>query len=147
MTKQHLNQLVMPIAFLALGGSTELLAQEPKPTIKKVQVEQTSPGSGKEMFHAYCASCHGVDGKGDGPAAPALKTPPKNLTLLAQENGGKFPTAGVMNSITDVTNNVHGAKDMPIWGPILSSVSGRNPDIVRLRVHNLARYIDSLQVK
>jgi cytochrome c553 len=30
--------------------------------------------SGSELFRMYCASCHGVDGRGDGPVAEALKT-------------------------------------------------------------------------
>ena len=107
----------------------------------------TSAGSGKEMFNSYCAACHGLDGKGNGPAASALKQQPTDLTLLAQKNGGKFPTADVMNSIDNVTENVHGAKDMPIWGPLLSSVSNGNTNIVRLRIHNIAQYISTLQVK
>ncbi len=107
----------------------------------------TSAASGKEMFDAYCASCHGVDGKGNGPAAPALKMQPADLTLLAQKNGGKFPAMHVMSSIRDVTQNVHGSKDMPVWGPVLSSVSSNNPAIVTQRISNLTKYIESLQVK
>ena len=131
------------LAFLL--GSLLLPAQET--TIKKVPAKPTSAASGKEMFHSYCASCHGVDGKGNGPAAPALKKQPTDLTLLAQKNVGKFPTMHVMSSIQDVTQNVHGSKDMPVWGPILSSVSSRNPGVVRMRITNLTEYIESLQVK
>lgn len=153
MARQHPHQWIMPLALLAIGTFTTSLtvltaeaAQEP-PAIKKVPVTPTSAGSGKEMFNAYCASCHGVDGKGDGPAASALKRQPTDLTLLARRNGGKFPTTDVMNSIDNVTENAHGAKDMPIWGPLLSSVSNGNPNIVRLRIHNIAQYIGSLQAK
>jgi len=130
-----------------LLGSLLLSAQETKTQIKKVPAERTSAASGKEMFDAYCASCHGVDGKGNGPAAPAFKKPPTDLTLLAQKNGGKFPAMHVMSSIQDVTQNVHGSKDMPVWGPILSSVSTKDPGVVRLRISNLTSYIESLQAK
>jgi len=99
------------------------------------------------MFNSYCASCHGLDGKGNGPAAPALKTPPADLTVLAQNSGGKFPSARVQSSIKDVTQNAHGSKDMPVWGSILSSVSENDQQTVILRIHNLTGYIESLQVK
>jgi len=133
------------VAFLL--GSLLLPAQETATKIKKVPAAPTSAASGKEMFEAYCASCHGVDGKGNGPAAPALKKPPTDLTLLAQKNGGKFPGMHVMSSIRDVTQNVHGSKDMPVWGPILSSVSSNSPTIVTQRISNLTNYIESLQAK
>ena len=45
---------------------------------------------GEGLFRAYCASCHGRTGKGDGPTARALKRPPPDLTLLAQRSGGRL---------------------------------------------------------
>ena len=35
---------------------------------------------GKASYATYCAACHGPTGAGDGPAAGALKPPPRNLT-------------------------------------------------------------------
>jgi mono/diheme cytochrome c family protein len=99
------------------------------------------------MFHAYCASCHGLDGKGNGPAAPALKTKPTDLTLLAKGSGGKFPAMRVMNSIKDGTQAGHGSKDMPVWGPILSTVSSDSPAVVTQRIGNLIGFIESMQAK
>ena len=49
---------------------------QPEKTIKHVPIQPTSPVSGKEMYTAYCAACHGTDGKGGGPASGALKIPP-----------------------------------------------------------------------
>lgn len=129
-----------------LLGALLLHAQESTPKIKKVAAPSTSAASGGEMFRSYCASCHGVDGKGAGPAASALKEKPTDLTLLAQREGGKFPSMRVMSSIGDVTQFVHGSKEMPVWGPILSSVS-TSPAFVQLRISNLTKYIESLQVK
>ena len=136
----------IPALLTFLLGSLLLPAQETTPKIKEVQASRASSASGKEMFGAYCASCHGPDGKGNGPAAPALKKQPADLTLLAKKNGGKFPTMSVMLSIEDVTQNVHGSKDMPVWGPIFSSVSYSSA-LVKQRIRNLAGYIESLQVK
>ncbi|MFZ1138194.1 MAG: c-type cytochrome, partial [Candidatus Sulfotelmatobacter sp.] len=67
--------------------------------IRHVPVKPTSPASGAEMYTAYCAVCHGVDGKGSGPAAGALKVSPPNLTTLGRENSGKYPSDHVMNAI------------------------------------------------
>jgi mono/diheme cytochrome c family protein len=139
----------MRIAILSalLLGSLLLPAQETTPKVKTVGAKPTSPASGKEMFHAYCASCHGLDGKGNGPAASALKKQPTDLTLLAQQSGGKFPAMRVMNSIKDGTQAGHGSKDMPVWGPILSTVSSDSPAVVTQRIGNLIGFIESMQVK
>ena len=59
--------------------------------IRHVAAPKTSPTSGAENYKAYCAACHGVSGKGDGPAAPALKIPPTDLTRLTANAGGKYP--------------------------------------------------------
>src|ERR1700692_3421848 len=64
--------------------------QNTQKVIKNVPIQSTSPVSGKDMYTAYCAVCHGTDGKGGGPAASALKTPPSDLTLLSKNNGGKY---------------------------------------------------------
>jgi len=97
--------------------------QATKPEIKRVPAAYTDPSSGKGMYDAYCASCHGVDGKGDGPAAPALKVLPTNLTSLAIKNGATFPAAHVSAVIRGATVTLaHGSKDMPVWGPIFHSM-------------------------
>ena len=60
-------------------------AQEP--AVKKSPVVQSNPRSGKQMYTDYCAPCHGSDGQGNGPAAPAMKTAPTNLAWLAKVDG------------------------------------------------------------
>ena len=119
-----------------------------KPTVKHVPAPYTTPSSGKAMFDAYCASCHGLDAKGDGPAAPALKMPTTNLTTLAAKNGGVFPAAHVAAVIQgDAMTPAHGSKDMPVWGPIFMSIGGHSQADVQLRVRNLTTYLESLQAK
>ena len=100
-------------------------AQAAKPEIKHVPASYTSPSSGKEMYDSYCASCHGVDGKGDGPAAPALKAVPANLTTLAVKNGGAFTSAHVATEIQGAAMiPAHGSNEMPVWGPIFMRSAG-----------------------
>lgn len=122
------------------------VAQEKE--IKHVPVKTTSPTSGSEMYNTYCAVCHGKDGKGSGPAASALKTPPTDLTKLASGNGGKYPSAHVASAIQgDVNLPAHGSKDMPVWGNLFWHMSQGHGGEVQMRVSNLNKYIESLQAK
>lgn len=122
--------------------------QAGKPQIKKAPARYTSPASGKEMYDEYCASCHGKDGKGAGPAAPALKTAPTDLTTLAKSNGGTFPTsrfASVLSGKTEIV--AHGSQEMPVWGKVFFRMSGQHEGEVQLRISNLANYVQSMQQK
>jgi len=120
----------------------------PEKVIKHVPVKSTSPVSGKDMYKAYCAVCHGTDGKGGGPAASALKIPPADLTLLSKNNGGKYPSLKVSATIRgESALPAHGSKDMPVWGALFWSMSGGHEGEVQQRTANLSRYIESLQAK
>lgn len=135
------------ICFAAIGLMAPLVAQEKNVKIRQVSPSPTSPTSGAEMFKAYCSSCHGLMGVGNGPAAPALKTLPANLTTLSKGNAGKFPSLKIYNSIEgDNMTIAHGSKDMPVWGDVLRSMS-RDEGERRMRLHNLTKYIESIQVK
>lgn len=118
-----------------------------QPTIKKVPVSPTSAASGEQMFKTYCATCHGLDGRGAGPAASALKKQPANLTELAAHNGGKFPEMKVFSTIKgDSDTTAHGSKDMPVWGSLFPSVSSSEGE-VQLRISNLTAYVKTIQGK
>ena len=121
-------------------------AQQPK--VVNIPVGHTSASSGKEMYEAYCAACHGIDGRGHGPAAEALKSPPTDLTVLARRQAGKFPSIKIYRAITGEAGiAAHGSKEMPIWGPIFLSMSHQHESEVHLRVANLTDYIKSMQQK
>ena len=136
------------IILLCLGTVSVTYAQETNSQVKHAPAPQTSAASGKEMFNSYCASCHGADAKGDGPAAAALKSQPANLTRLAKDNGGKFPEDRVMSILRgQATVTAHGNFDMPVWGPVFWRLSQGHPADVQQRITNLTRYIESLQTK
>ena len=119
---------------------------QPKKEIKHVPLQPTSPASGEEMYKTYCAVCHGVTGKGNGPAADALKVPPSNLTTLAKRNGGKYPAIKVAAIIRgEEVLAAHGSKEMPIWGNLFWSISGGHEAEVQQRVANLNKYMEALQ--
>jgi mono/diheme cytochrome c family protein len=132
---------------VALGVLACVAGAQDKPKIKMVPPSSTNPASGQEMFGAYCSACHGKEAKGNGPAAPALKTQPPDLTMLSRRNGGKFPSAKVYTVIVgDSEMAAHGSKDMPVWGDVLKSMT-RNEAEVKMRLHNLTVYLESIQQK
>jgi mono/diheme cytochrome c family protein len=101
---------------------------------------------GPDLFRAYCASCHGKDGKGNGPAAPALKATVPDLTLIAKRNGGKFPQERVRRIVMgEGMIASHGSREMPVWGPIFHQVES-DVDLGYVRVDNLLKYLRSIQV-
>jgi mono/diheme cytochrome c family protein len=125
---------------IALSAQTPPVIQKAPPNPK------TSPTSGKQMFTEYCAVCHGKEGKGDGPAATALKKAPADLTTLSTRNGGKFPDIRVARYIEGQDEvAAHGSRDMPIWGTVFHSIG--DTGATALRVSNLTDYVRSLQAK
>jgi len=118
-----------------------------QPTTKVViPVKNTAPTSGKQMYISYCAPCHGVDGRGNGPVATSLKREPSDLTVLSRKNHGKFPDTHIVAVLqfgTDVPS--HGTAQMPVWGPILGKMNQSSPQQRILRISNLSRYLESMQ--
>jgi len=109
---------------------------------------QTLPLDGAKLFSQYCASCHGAKGTGDGPMSAALKAKAPDLTLIARRNGGVFPLDKVQAAIAGdkPTGLSHGTREMPVWGPIFSQdISDR--DYGKLRLYNVAKYLEELQKK
>jgi mono/diheme cytochrome c family protein len=102
-----------------------------------------------DLFAFYCASCHGRDGKGNGPTAPALNVKPPDLTTLAARNLGTFPKAWVESFVTgnrEPLPAAHGSKDMPVWGPIFRALDP-NDAANRVRIENIVGHIESIQAK
>lgn len=102
---------------------------------------------GKDSFDAYCASCHGGGGRGDGPVAASLRSIPTDLTALASRNADSFPrervAAVLMGSARPVA--AHGTTAMPIWGPMFRMFE--SDARTRVRIDNLVAYIEKLQVR
>ena len=106
---------------------------------------------GRALYDQYCASCHGLDGKGDGPVAKFMTSKPTDLTQMAKKAGGDFPTLRVMRVI-DGTQIIaaHGDSKMPVWGQVLrqeatSIISRRAEAYGKLML--ITDYIRSIQVK
>ena len=113
-----------------------------------IPVNKTAANDGKQMYTNYCAPCHGVDGKGRGPAATSLKAMPTDLTELQKNNNGRFPDTHVV-AILQFGANVpaHGSATMPVWGPILGNMNRMNIQEKQLRISNLSRYLETIQAR
>lgn len=143
--------------FISVAGSLAILSAiavgqatpaQSAPQLKHVPITNAPSNSGKEMFKSYCAVCHGVDGKGNGPAATAMKTPPTDLTALAKNAGGQYPGSHVAAVIRgQAITPSHGSQDMPVWGPLFSSISQGHESQVQQRITNLVNYLETLQAK
>jgi mono/diheme cytochrome c family protein len=113
---------------LALGGCAPRREQNP---------------AGADLYRRYCASCHGPNGAGDGPAAKWLEPRPADLTRsgldvpgLVERIDGRRETPG------------HGSSDMPVWGEVFSEMLVTEPkarEITRLRVQAIAEHVRSLR--
>lgn len=103
--------------------------------------------SGAELFSNYCAACHGLEAKGNGPLANLLKSKPADLTQIAKRNGGQFPSAAVRRMIAgDDAVASHGPRTMPIWGPIFRDIQADQVP-AGVRLDNLVKYLETIQQK
>lgn len=112
--------------------------------------QEKSPGDiGHTYFVTYCSSCHGLDGRGHGPVAASLRTPPADLTRIAQRRGGAFPEAEIAAYIDGRTNvRAHGSREMPVWGQKFGEKFGGDSiseEFVRGHLLVLIQYLKSIQ--
>lgn len=133
---------------LLAGGAmaAQAVMQEPPANGLELQL-------GAEDFRIYCATCHGIDGKGQGPVAEYMTLNPPDLTQLAKRAGGKFP-ADLMARVIDGRAEVraHGPRDMPVWGDYFGAEKpkasrGVKEAEAQARIAALIAYLASIQVK
>jgi mono/diheme cytochrome c family protein len=110
---------------------------------------------GKQEFSENCASCHGLDGKGNGPMGELLRKSPPDLTLLAKQNKGVLPINRLYTVVDGAGVPSHGSRDMPVWGreyqvegaQQMREARGRydSAELVRARILVLLEYISRIQ--
>jgi mono/diheme cytochrome c family protein len=137
--------VLMLSVFSFFGGPA---ASKTKSASQKKYEELIYSVRGPDLYHAHCAPCHGSEGKGNGPVGVALKTKPADLTILAKNNGGKFPTERVLKFISgdDPSLPSHGTREMPVWGPIFHQIE-EDQDFGNVRLRNLIKYLETIQQK
>jgi mono/diheme cytochrome c family protein len=129
----------------ALGAAAGLASAPSARTTESA----ASGADGSALYRTYCASCHGVEAKGDGPLATSLRTVPPDLTRLARRNGGEFDASKV-HRIIDGRNPVkgHGGEDMPVWGDAFKRAGeGFSEKAVKVRIDALVEHLRQAQVE
>jgi len=102
---------------------------------------------GREEFQESCAACHGADASGRGELANKLMKPPKDLTMIAEQNGGTFPFWRVFDIIAgDTKVEGHPTSQMPLFSERMrSQESAEVFPPAPLRVLALTHYLESIQ--
>jgi hypothetical protein len=139
--------LVIVAALATLGTAGMSSAAERQRSTQDKPFSLLSPSLyGVDNFHSYCSPCHGRDGKGDGPVAPALKRRPSDLTALAKKNHGVFPRAEVRDYITNGSPDIpeHGSSAMPVWGPTFRALDSSDKSVA-IRIANVVEYLATIQ--
>lgn len=115
--------------------------------VETIQEPSTERGDvGNQLFRTYCASCHGADARGAGPAASAMRTAPPDLTGFTSRNGGTFPGERVRRIIEGRDVVAHGSREMPVWGDAFQrSPAGLSEGTARRRIDAIADYLERIQ--
>jgi hypothetical protein len=157
--------VVIVAALLPIGFWVQpaLAAGQEKVAVKKFTLRPIASVAGKDMYREYCVRCHGPEGKGDGPEATHLRTPPADLTTIAQRNGGDFASGGVLDKINSFQQSPRTMSDyrrrdqaqnagehpeyapvMPTWGPLFAKLYPERSERT-MRLANLVNYLKSIQ--
>ena len=107
--------------------------------------------AGLTEYELACMSCHGVDGRGDGPRAKELKTPPADLTQIAKSNNGHFPVEKIRKMVDGRADvRAHGPRDMPVWGERYRSAATAEglenaEQLARTQIDALVSFLEAIQ--
>lgn len=112
-------------------------------------VTAADTNQGQKLYMQYCGSCHGKDGKGNGPVSPHLKIKVPDLTVLKKNNKGIYPLDSVMSTIDGRrVVRAHGDRQMPVWGEVFSQELEKEKYTeltTLLKAKVIAEYIGTLQ--
>jgi mono/diheme cytochrome c family protein len=123
------------LSLVCASAGAQTIQQGTAPRIQSIE--------GVDTYKALCAVCHGAQAKGNGPAAPALKKAPADLTGISRRHAGKFSDADVEEMIV-AKQVAHGTREMPIWGPVFDAMAS-DRTFSKLRMANLVAYLKSIQ--
>ncbi len=119
------------------------------PVLAALPAPAAEGDEGKLLYRVHCQACHGETGRGDGPMRDQLEMSIPDLTTLAKQNQGQFPTEKVHWTIDGRHETAaHGTREMPVWG-FTFQAAGRDSDQeveIQGRITALTRYVATLQV-
>lgn len=106
--------------------------------------QDLSSYTGPQLYKRFCASCHGLEGRGHGPTATALRVEVPDLTLLVRHAGQPFPEEQVRRIIDGrEVFSAHGSRHMPVWGREFSNAA-KQAGTAAL-INRLVEYLRSIQ--
>ncbi len=107
---------------------------------------ETHEVAGAELYAVHCASCHGREGRGDGPVAASLDPPPPDLTTLASRPGGRFDETTLLGVIDGrYAVAAHGPREMPVWGAVFVTEHRDDPFPVYRGMDDARALVDYLR--
>lgn len=138
--------MTMMTKLLIAGAALAVMAQ---PGIAEAQ----TASRGAEAYTLACGQCHGQQGRGDGPLARVLNTPPADLTTLRQRDPNReFPFFRVFQMVDGRTvMPAHGTREMPAWGAVFAIEAADRfgphgaETYIRGRIVELVTHIETLQ--
>lgn len=107
--------------------------------------------AGRQTFRDYCVTCHGMEGRGDGPMTQVLTIAPPDLSLLSDSNGGTFPVSRVVARIDGRVPVLSHGGPMPVFGDLFDGESGAldseagAPILTSKTMVDLVSYLEDLQ--
>lgn len=110
-----------------------------------IAAADSAPSAGGTLYRRYCASCHGIDGAGDGPVAVTLSTRPTDLRRLDADVAALMQAIDGRRSI-----RAHGEAEMPVWGHVLEGTHAGNGHRGRTALHEvqaIAEHVRSLRAR
>jgi mono/diheme cytochrome c family protein len=140
-TEAHRTWKVAVFAVISLG------ALAPTTIAEEERTRRALLDIGREEFQESCSACHGADASGRGELANKLVKPPKDLTMIAENNGGTFPFWRVFDIIAgDTKVEDHDTSQMPLFSERMrgQESAGVFPP-APLRVLALTHYLESIQ--
>lgn len=148
--------IILAVALLGLAVRTAAQTGPAVPNVKLVIVPARSIGSmdGADLYDAYCASCHGKDLKGFGPAWRFTHVAPIDLTTCAAGHTTEASRIAHIIATMEAGHSSLGhessdgdAVDMPEWAPLFRAMSPTNSHAgTVLRINSIARYLAARQV-
>jgi mono/diheme cytochrome c family protein len=144
--------LAVVLAGLVVGLAACPEPAEPERADRTAAAPAGEGGPGRILYITYCQSCHGLAGRGDGPAAASLRTPPPDLTLLWKRYGTPLDRERLVEYIDGRwLVDAHGRGEMIVWGrEFFEDAPSTTPNLEGTKRHLiqvLAGYLETLQTE
>ena len=152
-TLQLSRLVIVVLAVIGLAANAAAQSRPPVGNLKVVVVPARAASSRWcRVVPVYCASCHGKDLKGYGPAGRFTRVQPIDLTIAhaghtTQRNRAMHIAASLVavHSVPASQSMNQATLDVPDWEPIFKVMSHSSQFGAALRIANVSNYIASLQ--